>query len=190
MLTKCQQQEFTCVDVDYSPFDDICAQELKVSIDADLIVNNSEFCTLIPISDDLKLEHLESSDYLKGLRGKVGVYHLWVDYDNCDDHEKYTMMGVYVGKGFAEQRINSHINDKFPNADHLYVSFFECENRLAKYIEQLFLDQYKFYLNKAENCGEKYLFAVWDEDRHHHGTETYEIANIYAKRIGPGPYEV
>ncbi len=179
MLTKCQQQEFPCVDVDYSPFNDICAQDIKV-FNADSIVNKSEFCTLIPIIGDMRLENLEASDYLKGLHGKIGVYHLWVDHDNCDDHKKYTMKGVYVGKGFGEKRIISHIKDKFQNVNFLYASFFECENRLAKYIEQLFLDQYKFDLNKAENRGEKYLYAVWDEDRHDDGTEMYEIANTHA----------
>jgi hypothetical protein len=68
--------------------------------------------------------------------------------------------------------------------------FYECENRLAKYLEQLFLDTYKFHLNKAENCGEKNLYAVWDDDRHHHGTNIHEVANIYSERIGPGPYEI
>jgi hypothetical protein len=121
---KCELQEFPCVDVDYSPFDDICTKELRICINADLIVNHSAFCTIIPIDDVLKLDHLETSDYLRGLRGKMGIYHLWVDYDQCDDHGKHTMSGVYAGKGFAEKRILSHIKDKFPEVDVLYVSFY------------------------------------------------------------------
>lgn len=183
MQPKCQLHDFPCIDVDYSPFDRICNQELKTKVDANSIVNKSEFCTLIPIDDDLKLDHLETSDYLKILRGKIGVYHLWIDVDECDDHKMNTMLGVYVGKGFAEHRINNHLNDKVEKADFLYVSFYECENRLAKYIEQLFLDTYKFHLNKAENRGKEHLYAVWDKDRYMHGTELHNIADIYARRI-------
>ena len=47
--------------------------------------------------------------YLKFLRGQTGLYHLWVDYDACDDHGNYTMLCVYVGKGFAELRVDSHV---------------------------------------------------------------------------------
>ena len=189
-MTKCELQDFPCINADYSTFDELCSEELKKPVTASEIINKSPYCTIIPISADLQLEELETSDYLKTLHGKMGLYHLWVDYDDCDDHEMYTMKCVYVGKGFAQQRIDSHIKDKFPNKDSLYVSFFECSNRLAKYLEQLFLDLYFFDLNKAENYGEETLYAVWDEDRHHQGTQLHEISNIHAEKIGPGPYEI
>lgn len=188
--TKCELQNFPCVNVDYSPFNKISTTELKISIDVDSIVNHSKFCTLIPINKNLALDLLKPNDYLRALQGKIGVYHLWIDYDECDDHNKYTMLGVYVGKGLAKGRIMEHIKNKFPTADTLYISFYECENRLAKYIEQLFLDTYAFHLNKIENNGTENLYAVWDEERYIHGTQLHELANRYAKLIGPGPYEI
>ncbi|RLP54983.1 MAG: hypothetical protein D6160_07020 [Ketobacter sp.] len=59
----------------------------------------------------------------------------------------------------------------------LYVTFYECSNRISKHLEQLFLDTYDFYLNKNENNGSKTLFAVWDEERHHLGTEMHEVSS-------------
>ena len=179
---KCELQQFPCVDVSYSNFDDICKREIRGSINGDLIVNHSTFCTEVPINEAFIIEHLETSDYLKSLRGKLGIYHLWVDYDNCEDHNKYTMLCVYVGKGMAEQRILCHIKDKWPKSTSLYVSFHECENRIAKYLEQLFLDTYSFHLNKAENRGLNYLYAVWDDERHLFGTEINNVSNIYSAR--------
>lgn len=183
LMTKCELQSFPCVNVDYSIFDKTCIDELRLPLSADEIVNQSSFCTIIPISPNFMLCGLETSDYLKALKGKMGLYNLWVDYDDCDDHEKYTMKCIYVGKGFSEQRIKSHINRKFKKSDALYVSFFECGNRFAKYLEQLFLDCYQFDLNKAENSGSEPLYAVWDDFRHNCGTQLHNIANMHEKHI-------
>lgn len=128
-MTKCELQDFTCINADYSVFDKLCSEELKRPFTASEIINKSSYCTIIPISADFRLEGLETSSYLKTLQGKMGLYHLWVDYDDCDDHEMYTMKCVYIGKGFAQHRVDSHIKEKFPNKDSLYVSFFECSNR-------------------------------------------------------------
>lgn len=189
-VTKCEFNDFPCVGVDYSSFDKICMKELKEAFDANSIVNSSSFCTSIPINKDFQLEHLGTSDYVQSLRGKVGIYHLWVDYDECDDHGLHTVRGIYVGKGFAKNRIKTHIDTKDIRSGMLYVTFFECKNRISKYLEQLFLDIYKFDLNKRENKGTENIYAVWDEERYIHGTELAEIANRYSLRIGPGPYEV
>lgn len=189
-LAKCELNDFPCVGVDYSSFDDICVKELRGKFRARSIVNESSFCTQIPINKEWQLEHLVTSDYIQSLRGKVGIYHLWLDYDECDDHGMQTMRGIYVGKGFAKDRIKKHINTKDLRSDILYVTFFECGNRISKYLEQLFLDVYRFDLNERENSGTERLFAVWGEERFTHGTELIEIANRYSLRIGPGPFEV
>lgn len=177
-MTKCLDQEFPCQNPDYSAFDKVAKTELLNPPSADQIVNSSEFCTLVPIEKDMLLSDLTHKDYLKGLRGKVGLYHLWIDYDDCDDHQTHTMLCVYVGKGFAETRINDHIKNKWPKHAQLYVSFFECSNRISKYLEQLFLDIYIFQMNSNENHGNKHLYAVWDEDRHFSGTELHAISNL------------
>jgi len=119
---------------------------------------------------------LTHRDFLKGLSGKSGIYQLWIDYEKCTDHDTYTMLCVYVGKGLAEVRINSHIKNKWPQGANLYVTFYECSNRIAKYLEQLFLDTYGFYLNSNENPGSNHLFAVWDNERHLLGTELLAVS--------------
>lgn len=177
-MFKCLDQNFPCQNPDYTDFDSVINLELKCPLSASQIINESEFCTFVPIDEVIQLGDLTHKDYLKSLRGRVGIYHLWVDYDNCDDHKTNTMLCVYVGKGLAEARINSHIKRIWPQQESLYVSFFECSNRIAKYLEQLFLDTYSFYLNKNENCGKKDLFAVWDRERHLDGTEMYAVSNL------------
>lgn len=177
-MSKCLDQDFPCQNPDYTDFDSVINSELKDPPSASQIVNESKFCTFVPIDEAIQLGDLTHKDHLKGLRGRVGIYHLWVDYDNCDDHETNTMLCVYVGKGLAEARINNHIKEKWPQQASLYVSFFECSNRIAKYFEQLFLDTYSFYLNSNENCGTKYLFAVWDQERHLLGTEIHAVSNL------------
>ena len=72
-------------------------------------VNESAFCAELPVDDELRIGNITYKLYLKFLRGQTGLYHLWVDYDACDDHGNYTMLCVYVGKGFAELRVDSHV---------------------------------------------------------------------------------
>lgn len=176
-MTKCLDQDFPCQDPEYFDFDSTAKAELRDPPAASQIVNASEFCTLVPIDEAIRFGGLTHKDYLKGLQGKIGLYHLWIDYDNCDDHETHTMLCVYVGKGLAEARINSHIKDRWPKQELLYVTFYECSNRISKYLEQLFLDTYSFHLNSNENCGAKNLFAVWDDERHFLGTELHSVSN-------------
>ncbi|MNM41728.1 hypothetical protein D3C81_525510 [compost metagenome] len=49
---------------------------------------------------------------------------------------------------------------------------------MAKYFEQLFLDNYKFHLNTNENPGTESLFAVWNYERHLHGAELHSVSNL------------
>ena len=88
------------------------------------------------------------------------------------------MLCVYVGKGFAELRVDSHVRKKWSKNAQLYVTFTSMENRLSKYYEQLFLDVYDFELNNIENSGAEHLFAVWDEERHHLETHLNEVSNL------------
>lgn len=176
-MSDCLDQDFPCQNPDYSDFDGNAALELSNPPSASEIINESKFCTFVPIEEALQLGDLTFKDYLKSLHNKEGLYHLWVEYDNCDEHETYTMLCVYVGKGTAETRVIDHIKKKWPESQCLYVTFYECSNRISKYLEQLFLDTYDFYLNKNENSGSKTLFAVWDEERHNLGTEMHEVSS-------------
>lgn len=177
-MTKCIEQNFPCQNLDYDAFDQIARAELAQPISVFDLVNESAYCTELPADGDLIIGDMTHKLYLAVLKGQVGLYHLWVDYDACDDHGTYTMLCVYVGKGFAEVRIDSHIRAKWPKGAQLYVTFTKMENRLSKYYEQLFLDTYAFELNHIENPGKDHLFAVWDEERHHMGTQLNEVSRL------------
>ncbi|ENW53958.1 hypothetical protein F917_00275 [Acinetobacter baumannii NIPH 67] len=181
-MSNCIDQQFPCQNPDYYDFDVITKAELFNPPTASQIINESKFCTFIPTDVFLQLDELCIRDYLQSLKGKMGLYHLWIDYDNCDEHDTCTMLCVYVGKGQVERRILNHIREKWPKKEYLYVSFYECDNRIAKYLEQLFLDTYNFHFNCSENSGNKNLFAVWDSDRHLHGTESATLSNIISSK--------
>ncbi|WP_102945973.1 hypothetical protein [Stenotrophomonas sp. VV52] len=181
-MPKCEDQDFPCQNADYTAFDSLARLELAKPPTADEIINASAFCTVIPIEEAIQQGDFTYKDNLKGLRSKAGLYHLWVDYDDCDDHATRTMLCVYVGKGLAEARVTNHIKEKWPSKQLLYVTFFECGNRTAKYLEQLFLDCYGFYLNSNENNGSEHLFAVWDYERHFLGTELHAVSNLTPRK--------
>jgi hypothetical protein len=89
---------------------------------------------------------------------------------------------VYVGKGEALKRLSDHLKNKWNKTETLYISFYECENRISKYLEQLFLDTYEFHLNSYENDGTTKLFAYWDEHRFANGTETQKQGDILVEK--------
>lgn len=70
---------------------------------------------------------------------------------------------VYVGKGNVYMRSFDHATEKIPEGESVHVSFFECENRIAKYLEQLVLDLYRPRLNTYEVYGDRPLLSVWTE---------------------------
>lgn len=138
----------------------------------------SKFCMMIPVVKGLLIGDMDHKLYLKTLKGQSGLYHLWTEYEECDDHGTHTMLCAYVGKGPPDSRIASHIAKKWPDGVTLYATFSNMSNRLSKYYEQLFLDIYHFSLNHAENSGSLDLFAVWDEDRFMMGTHANEVSSL------------
>lgn len=187
MLPECELKELpNCLVNDYERFDQICSRELAIPISVNQIVNESDYCDHLLVevikqgnpNDDLNL-----NDHLAGLNHKVGLYQLWIELEFCEDHNLHTMLCVYVGKGHAKNRVLKHIQDKFPHEHTLYITFFACENRLAKYLEQLFLDTYDFYLNSEENFGKGNLYGRWSQDRVEMGTELYSKAEVYAEKF-------
>lgn len=191
MLPECELKELpNCLKNDYDRFDQVCSQELAMSVSIDQIINTSDYCDHLLVdvikqgnpNDDLNL-----NDHLAGLNNRVGLYHLWIELEYCDDHKLHTMLCVYVGKGHAKNRILRHIKDRFPNKHMLYITFYECENRVAKYLEQLFLDTYDFYLNSEEKSGVGNLYGRWTQERFEMGTELYSKAEVYAKKFMEAP---
>jgi hypothetical protein len=135
------------------------------------------------ISQSKDDEFLSLNDHLSGLKGKRGLYHLRIEIGNCQDHQKHSLLCVYVGKWSVQGRVKDHIKTKWPESEMLHVAFYERENRIAKYLEQLFLDTYDFHLNTEENTGFGSLYARWDEERINNGTELYEMAKIFEKKF-------
>jgi hypothetical protein len=207
-------RECRCPPNPYAGFDSVIGCELALKLSASLIVNDTEFCTMIE-KDSLKaLDELSLRDLLRGLDGKVGVYHIWRDEDFCDIHQRHNLQCVYVGKGAALTRLLDHTSDdrlekdddwlldpdarkalekrraedrkkkrERLRADEPYwISFFECENRVAKSIEQLFLDTYRFSVNTNENPGVEELWASWIDERYAIGTEIHAISRRKAPR--------
>jgi hypothetical protein len=181
-MPKCVDNDFPCQNPNYTIFDDVASIELKKPNTASEIINYSFYCHHIPYESLLKIGDLTHTLFLKPISGKMGVYHLWSEYDNCDDHETQTMICRYVGKGVPDRRVSAHIKKKWPKGEMLFVTFHECSNRLAKYYEQLFLDSYRFDLNGNENFGTETLYAVWDEERFTIGTHLNEISSLSKMR--------
>ncbi|WP_051943220.1 MULTISPECIES: hypothetical protein [Luteibacter] len=186
-IADCVDYPVQCPDTDYHRFDSVCNEELKHPVAVEAIINISEYCARIHIDDilsDAKLGLPGLSAYLPKSVGKaMGIYHLWREADHCSTHETYLMECLYVGKGYADARIKDHITTKdFAPNRPLFVTYYPCRNRLAKYLEQLFLDTYKFPINGAENTGEGTLYARWDEDRFLLGTNLNDIASTYTSK--------
>lgn len=181
-MTSCTDNDFPCQNPDYSDFDSIASLELNDPVSADDIVNRSSVCTILPLNEQFLLDDHTYKSFTKSIGKKRGIYHFWIEHDECVHHRTRTMLCVYVGKGFASKRLNDYVSVKWPDSIRrdvcLYVTFTEVTNRLAKYYEQLFLDLYNPMINKAENPGERKLYAVWDEDRYCFGTQLSEVSGM------------
>ena len=179
-----------CGEYDHDRFNETISQELQAEITAANVFNES-FCVSIDLNVDqyFNCASLNTTEILAELSKKMGVYQLWVDQDYCPDHYSHKMLCVYTGKGFVQQRVKEHISKKWVKDEILYLTFFECENRIAKYLEQLSLDIYNFHLNSEENYGLEYLSTIWNEERIEHGTQFQEHLELlqlkYPNRFTP-----
>ncbi len=173
-----------CSEVDHSDFDLIVKEELKNPIYVNNIANES-YCVSIDLDIDEEFIDisLDKNEILEGLKKKMGLYQLWVEQDYCGDHVDHRMLCVYTGKGYVHTRLlRDHIPKKWVKDEKLYVTFYECSNRIAKYLEQLFLDTYDFHFNKDENYGYKILHSMWEEGRVVNGTELHEQSELLSQK--------
>jgi hypothetical protein len=184
-MNDCSSSDSICrLKPDYARFDELLKSELCLPYSAKSILNESNFCVRIDLNAT-NTDILSQNDYLEGVGGKIGVYHLWIDMeDACGIHDSNRMLAVYVGKGIAQIRLKDHLKNKWPQTETAFISFFECENRVAKYLEQLFLDIYKFELNTNENPGSDYLHGFWDAHRYDNGTETQRLGDMLVDKLG------
>lgn len=166
----------SCIEHDTTAFDK------RVSVlkppTADEVINNSAFCTSFQLDQiDGAVGQLTLRDFVSGLDKKVGLYLLWRSEDHCGEHDQYFVRAIYVGKGKALDRVLSHAKKKLRKDELIWVTFYECENFIAKFLEQVFLDIYAFELNKNENPGTQILHGQWGEDRYLYGTEMHHVSN-------------
>lgn len=185
-MDHCEEFGIRCYETEYALFDSVCSEELRSPPSVNEIINTCEFCTVLPLevldaADGADV--LTLNDHLARLENKSGIYHLWISVNKCADHKLHSLLGVYVGKGQVKRRVLSHIKEKWPRSEFLWISFYECNNRLSKYLEQLFLDTYSFHLNTQENTGRTYLYARWPETRVWHGTEFDHHVQTQSERI-------
>ncbi|MDH5897698.1 hypothetical protein ACED66_14535 [Vibrio splendidus] len=160
----------------YSDFDAISSKELSEPISVNEIVSHGIF---FPTYKYLK-EFTENKKFIRenpvNLLDKMGVYLLWEEY--CVDSEGRKLLEcVYVGKGWADERVNEHLREKIESSK-TFVTFYECLNRLAKYLEQLFLDLYDFEINKAEKSGSKTLFMMVESELAYAGNARFQEESI------------
>lgn len=171
-----------CENLNHAKFDAISSEELGIDLKINDIVNES-YCVMVSIKDIDESSGLSLHETLVDLKSRMGVYALWIDHTYCYEHDMHRMLCLYVGKGYALGRIKSHIKDKWPETQLLYITFYECKNRIAKYAEQLMLDIYDFPLNKDENQAEGWLATIWSDERHSIGTHLHEISDRLAQKF-------
>lgn len=171
-----------CEGLEHEKFNSILSDELRKNITVHDVFNR-DYCLMLSVDQIDEDEGLSVHEHLTDLKGKIGVYGLWIEHTECYDHDMHRMLCLYIGKGFALGRIKKHLTEKWPEQELLYVTFYECENRIAKYIEQLFLDNYDFPLNRGENTGEGFLATVWDSERYSIGTNVHEISDRLANKF-------
>ncbi|MBB3814737.1 hypothetical protein FHY13_003108 [Xanthomonas arboricola] len=154
----------------YCAFNEVCEKELKVVWRAENFANRDLY--FYRVDTDAKWESTEGeislfeppSVQLGKLKDKFGIYHIWVDHGATFTQEDHIFQAVYVGKGYLNIRLNKHVSKYLNELGTVFITVQECENRMAKYLEQLFLDTFNFPLNIAENTGaEGYLYtrAKW-----------------------------
>lgn len=141
----------------HGAFDNAIADETHFGITLNDVTHASIHWYMDKSIDDTGLEGVKFAE-------RDGVYILWHKNDYCPEHELFHMKALYVGKGDAAKRLRHHWKTKNTEDEMLiYFTFFPCENRKAKYIEQLLLDIYHLPLNTAENTGREVLCAYFTQ---------------------------
>ncbi|MHA2774828.1 hypothetical protein ACXZ7F_26595 [Vibrio harveyi] len=155
--------------LDYEKFDKIIENELINPITLSEIVNDSH-CVNSMINVRGEDENFPLGNIYSGLKGKFGVYAFWTYRSDFENGNEQMFKCQYIGKGYIDRRLKDNLEKKWKDMQSMYFTFFECKNRLAKYIEQLILDCYDIPYNKAENPGEGELVALWNYERATYGT--------------------
>lgn len=180
------KQDCQCGRVNHEEFNKVVAGELAAPVTLAEMADTGYCVPFAPWAlRELEEIQLPLGQVLADLGRKVGVYIVWLSHSECGDHlGKVCMEAVYVGKGSGKGRLMSHFREeRFANNELYSLTFYECSNRIAKYLEQALLDSYNFQYNSDENHGVVTLYTVWDECRYLLGTQLHETAERSAKRF-------
>jgi hypothetical protein len=158
------------IESNYHAFNNICEKELKGSWRAESFANRDLYFYRVDTHANWESEGDECSLFetpsvqLGKLNGKFGVYHIWFDHGLASTQKDHIFQAVYVGKGHLNVRLKKQVARYLGDLGTVFITVRECENRVAKYLEQLFLDTFDFPLNNAENTGSEgyfYTKAKW-----------------------------
>ncbi|UOE86755.1 hypothetical protein [Vibrio splendidus] len=174
-----------CEIASYNLINRIIYEELTLNIKIENVVSsnivawNPNFEENYSTVEDLSFKDI-LGDYNKG----IGIYMIWEVVENISHQNSYKLECVYVGKGHVEDRMLVHNGKMSSNQCDFFISFYQCKNRIAKYLEQLILDLYPVRLNKAENTAktkgdDEKLYSIVDSDEAWFG-KGHESACRYA----------
>jgi len=136
----------------------------NISIDLDFL-SKLRLDNLIDLDQITSPEPYDNNKYifdLRKLHNSSCCYILWVRINRNNKREDYE--AIYVGStGNLAKRIKQHIDKIDSNIfnrirniygnNQLFLSNVNCELRVAKYLEQLYLDYYNFQMNKKDIKG-------------------------------------
>lgn len=154
---NCYQCGCSCNNGD-TEFDIVIKSELQLPITLKDIIHSN-------IAWYVDKEHVHShmmNEWFK--EHEEGIYFLWYKDEYCAKHNLFHFTSLYVGKGIIAKRVAKHwLEKEFGTDGIVYITYFKCKNRIAKYIEQLTLDVYDIPFNKNEKCGKKKLCGYYTQ---------------------------
>tara|TARA_R110001592_G_scaffold211590_3_gene463526 strand:- start:3395 stop:4063 length:669 start_codon:yes stop_codon:yes gene_type:complete len=171
----------------YTVFDNVVTKELLTDTRLiDITTNKIKECLIQEweINDELLLKTYQQ---LHSWKDKRGIYIFWRMDDKSDDCKENIFIAEYVGQGTVVNRVIDHLtgtDEKLPKWIRPYppfITFFECELRIAKYYEHLLLETYKFELNFQQNSGTLDLYRHVKENDLLSGSETDKNADLFTR---------
>lgn len=171
-----------CIRLDAAQFKDVAALGKGIKALADeLLLATGKFGLYL-----LWADHGESNGRLMPQKDpkvhKNSAVHKVISAAKGDLVDYRVAQAIYVGKGHIKKRVRRHMEKFLAEEGTIYVTFYRCSNRIAKYLEQLCLDHYLFPLNIAENFGKELLYARWSLNTGREGTVLADMATIKSER--------
>ncbi|EIO9263345.1 MULTISPECIES: hypothetical protein [Vibrio] len=170
--TPAQLEAFqTATTESYKLFNEIIREEISAQgVTFESIINQS---IVFPLYKHEKEQMEGSVLYINPLLNvnEMGLYLIWSPV-GTPVNGKMIFKCSYAGKGWAKDRIAIHEKKKLVELGYL-ITFYQCENRIAKYMEQLLMDFYNFEYNKSENRGNIDLYLIQESHVMTFGNQAY-----------------